>query len=238
MSRWWSALLTVSLALVAGAPALAQEETLPEQVAPPADELGRTSYALGANIGDNLRRQGVKLDSAQLTAGLLTALAGQKLLLSDEEIASLLGALEKQMRAAHAERGRAMGDSNLSEGQAFLAANAKKEGVKSTKSGLQFKVLRVGEGRIPKRTDTVKTHYEGRLIDGTVFDSSYTRGEPATFPVQGVIPGWTEALQLMPVGSKWQLFIPAELAYGERGAGGVIGPNATLIFDIELLSIE
>lgn len=236
MSPWWNA-LTLVLALVITGPAFAQE-TLPPQVAPPADELGRTSYALGANIGDNLRRQGLKLDASQVSAGLLAALAGEKLLLSDEEIAGCLGALEKQMRAAQADRGRAQGDANMSEGQAFLAANAQKEGIKTTKSGLQYKVLRVGEGRVPKRTDTVKTHYEGRLIDGTVFDSSYTRGEPATFPVQGVIPGWTEALQLMPVGSKWQLFIPAELAYGERGAGGVIGPNATLIFDIELLSIE
>ena len=126
---------------------------------------------------------------------------------------------------------------NLKAGEDFLAANAKKEGVKTTASGLQYKVIKSGSGPSPKPTDTVKVHYNGTLIDGTVFDSSIRRGSPATFPVNGVIPGWTEALQLMKVGDKWQLFIPAKLAYGEQGPGP-IGPNATLIFDVELLGIE
>jgi FKBP-type peptidyl-prolyl cis-trans isomerase len=139
-----------------------------------------------------------------------------------------------KMQAKH----KAAGDKNLKEGDDFLTANGKKEGVKTLPSGLQYKVIKSGTGRSPKATDTVKVHYNGTLTDGTVFDSSVQRGEPATFPVNQVIPGWTEALQLMKEGDKWQLYIPSKLAYGEQGAGGKIGPNSALIFDVELLSIE
>jgi FKBP-type peptidyl-prolyl cis-trans isomerase FklB len=135
-------------------------------------------------------------------------------------------------------RQKELGEKNKKEGEAFLAENKKKEGVTTLPSGLQYKIMKEGDGQIPKSTDTVTVHYRGTLIDGTEFDSSYTRGQPATFPVKGVIAGFSEALQLMKVGSKWQLFIPSNLAYGERGAGDDIGPNASLIFDIELISIK
>ena len=134
-------------------------------------------------------------------------------------------------------KAKVAGDKNLKEGETFLAENAKKDGVKSTASGLQYKVLKSGSGATPKSSDEVKVHYHGKLIDGTVFDSSVDRGEPVTFPVTGVIPGWVEALQLMKVGDKWQIYLPSKLAYGAQGAGGKIGPNAVLVFDVELLGI-
>jgi FKBP-type peptidyl-prolyl cis-trans isomerase FklB len=143
-------------------------------------------------------------------------------------------AFQKEVMAKQAE----VAKKNKAEGEAFLAENKKKEGVKTTASGLQYKVIKPGKGKKPKSSDTVTVNYRGTLIDGTEFDSSYKRGQPATFQVSGVIPGWTEGLQLMEEGAKWQLFIPSNLAYGERGAGGVIGPNATLIFEVELLSIQ
>jgi FKBP-type peptidyl-prolyl cis-trans isomerase FklB len=143
-------------------------------------------------------------------------------------------AFQKEVMAKQAE----VAKKNKAEGEAFLAENKKKEGVKTTPSGLQYKVIKPGKGKKPKSSDTVTVNYRGTLIDGTEFDSSYKRGQPATFQVSGVIPGWTEALQLMEEGAKWQLFIPSNLAYGERGAGGVIGPNATLIFEVELISIQ
>jgi FKBP-type peptidyl-prolyl cis-trans isomerase FklB len=140
--------------------------------------------------------------------------------------------------AKKAEEMQKLSEKNKADGEKFLAENAKKEGVKVLPSGLQYKVITPGTGKSPKATDTVTTHYKGMLIDGTEFDSSYKRGEPATFPVSGVIPGWTEALQLMKEGAKWQLFLPSNLAYGERGAGRDIGPNATLIFEVELISVK
>jgi FKBP-type peptidyl-prolyl cis-trans isomerase FklB len=142
------------------------------------------------------------------------------------------------MRAKENERLNQLAEKNKNDGEAFLAENAKKQGVITLPSGLQYKIIKPGTGRKPKPTDEVTTHYRGTLIDGTEFDSSYRRGEPTSFPVNGVIAGWTEALQLMPVGAKWQLFIPPHLAYGERGAGGQIGPNATLIFEVELIAIK
>lgn len=198
----------------------------------------RVSYALGLNIGQGMKAQGVEIDMAALARGLGDALSGGKALLTEAQMVEVLENLQRDMMAKEEASAKKVGAANQAEGDAFLAANAKKEGVKTTKSGLQYKVVKAGSGPKPTAADTVQTHYEGRLIDGTVFDSSYKRGEPATFPVKGVIPGWTEALQLMTVGSKWQLYIPAKLAYGPRGAGDKIGPNATLIFDIELLAIE
>ena len=151
----------------------------------------------------------------------------------------ILTKLRQELTAKAEAKSKAEGEKNLKEGKAFLAANAKKDGVKTTATGLQYKVLKSGTGASPQKTDTVKVHYHGTLIDGTVFDSSVQRGEPITFPVSGVIPGWTEALQLMKVGDKWQLFIPSSLAYGELSPpGSKIGPNSTLLFEVELLGIE
>jgi FKBP-type peptidyl-prolyl cis-trans isomerase len=161
-----------------------------------------------------------------------------KTLLTEDEARAVLTQLQSDVRKKQQEIAQQLGDTNKKQGVAFLEANKTKDGVVTLPSGLQYKVLQEGTGPKPAPTDTVVCNYRGTLLDSTEFDSSYKRGQPATFPVTGVIKGWTEALQLMPVGSKWQLFIPSELAYGERGAGGQIGPNATLIFEVELLSIQ
>ncbi len=222
--------LACGLVIAAASAVEKSELTTPKQ---------RTSYSLGANIGGNLKRQvaDLDLDSKMLAAGVADALAG-KSALSETEIEEALGAFQKEMQDKAQARQKAEGEANARKGEAFLAANAKKDGVKTTASGLQYKVLKTGTGKSPKATDIVKVHYHGTLIDGTVFDSSVQRGEPVSFPVEGVIPGWVEALQLMKEGDKWQLVIPAKLAYGEQGAGGPIGPNSTLIFEVELLTIE
>ncbi len=198
----------------------------------------KVSYALGMNMGLNLHRQSVDVDPAIVEMGLKDGIAGNKPLLSEEEARAVLTQLQDQMRKQQAEKAQQMGATNKSEGDAFLAANKTKEGVVTLPSGLQYKVLKQGTGPKPVATDTVSCNYRGTLINGKEFDSSYGRGEPTSFPVNGVIKGWTEALQLMPVGSKYQLFIPPDLAYGERGAGADIGPNATLIFEVELISIK
>ncbi|MBI3754671.1 MAG: FKBP-type peptidyl-prolyl cis-trans isomerase, partial [Deltaproteobacteria bacterium] len=166
------------------------------------------------------------------------ALSGGKPLMTDKEIQETMTAFQKEMTAKQAGRAKVLGEKKKKEGETFLAANKKKEGVKTTSSGLQYKVIKAGSGAKPKTTDSVTVNYRGALIDGTEFDSSYKRGEAATFPLNGIIPGWVEALQLMPVGSKWQLFVPFNLAYGEHGQGREIGPNATLIFEVELISIN
>lgn len=197
----------------------------------------RTSYAIGADIGSTFKRQEMEIDARALAAGISDAMAG-KMALTEAEITEVLSTLRQELMTKAVAKQKAAAEKNLREGEEFLAANAKKEGVKTLASGLQYKVIKSGKGKSPKSTDVVKVHYHGTLIDGTVFDSSVERKEPVTFPVDQVIPGWTEALQLMKEGDKWQLFIPAKLAYGERGAGPVIGPNSTLIFDVELLSIE
>jgi FKBP-type peptidyl-prolyl cis-trans isomerase FklB len=198
----------------------------------------KVSYLIGREIGGNFKKQGVEVNTDILLKGIRDGIAGNKSPLSDEESESVMTAFQNEMMGKQAQMQKDLAEKNLKEGKAFLAANAKKEGVKTTPSGLQYKVLVEGNGKTPTATDTVIAHYRGRLIDGTEFDDSYKRGEPLTIPVSGVIKGWTEALQMMKVGSKWQLFIPSELAYGEQGAGQVIGPNETLIFDIELLGIK
>jgi len=196
----------------------------------------RSSYALGVDIGTNLKRQDLDLDAKSLAAGISEAFAG-KSALTPAEVQETLAELRKQVMAQMETKAKAAGGKNLKEGEDFLAANAKKDGVKTTASGLQYKVLKAGTGATPKPSDEVNVHYHGTLIDGTVFDSSVERGEPISFPVTGVIPGWVEALQLMKVGDKWQIYIPSKLAYGERGSGPKIGPNSALIFDVELLGI-
>ena len=194
----------------------------------------KMSYIIGMDIGNNLKKQSIDIDPNILAKGVKDALSGSQPLLTEQEIRESTMAFQKEMMAKQEE----VGKKNKKEGEAFLAENKKKEGVKTLASGLQYKVIKAGTGKKPKATDTVTTQYRGTLINGTEFDSSYRRGQPASFQVNGVIPGWTEALQLMEEGAKWQLFIPSNLAYGERGAGRDIGPNATLIFEIELLSIQ
>ena len=199
----------------------------------------KASYAIGMNIGKNLKRDAVEIDPAVLSRGLRDALAGNKLLLTDDEAKAALTALQAEVRATEEAKLKAVALENKRAGDAFLAANKTKEGVVTLPSGLEYKIIKEGTGPKPTADDTVLCHYRGTLVDNTEFDSSYKRNEPLKIPVGGVIKGWTEAIQLMPVGSKWQLFIPSDLAYGERGApGSPIGPNSTLIFEVELISIE
>jgi FKBP-type peptidyl-prolyl cis-trans isomerase FklB len=198
----------------------------------------KVSYAIGVNIGKNMRKDTVDVDPAIFARGMKDALAGGKLLLTDDEMKIVLTKLQGDLRARQEQATQKAGELNKKAGDDFLAQNKTKEGIVALPDGLQYKILKEGTGPKPAATDSVVCNYRGTLIDGTEFDSSYKRGQPATFPVSGVIKGWTEAVQLMPVGSKWQLFLPADLAYGNRGAGPDIGPNATLIFEVELLSIQ
>ena len=208
-------------------PVLAQE-------APPLkDTKDKVSYSFGLNIGFNFRKQNVELNPDAFMAGLRDALAGRNPALTEEQVREAMAAFEKDMQSKQQQAA----EKNGAASEKFLADNKNKPGVKTTASGLQYKVVKEGSGESPKATDTVTVNYRGTLIDGTEFDSSYKRGQPATFPVSGVIKGWTEALQLMKPGAKYQLFIPANLAYGERGAGGDIGPNSALIFEVELLKV-
>lgn len=201
------------------------------------DQKDKVSYAIGLDIGTTLKRQLIDVNGAILNSGIQDGLSGKKALMTEEQIKETMAAFQKDMMAKQAAAKKEAGEKNTAEGKKFLEENKSKEGVKTTASGLQYKVLKEGTGASPKATDTVKVNYRGTTIDGTEFDSSYKRGEPATFPVNRVIKGWTEGLQLMKVGSKYQFVIPADLAYGERGAGSDIGPNAVLLFDVELLDI-
>jgi FKBP-type peptidyl-prolyl cis-trans isomerase FklB len=200
------------------------------------------SYAVGMRTGqrmaESFKKQSVPYDSAVLARGLRDGLAGGKTLLTEEEAQAAIKAVQDEVGKQQMEKMQVEGAANKKEGDAFLAANKGKEGVVTLPSGLQYKILKAGTGPKPTTNDTVVCNYRGTLINGTEFDSSYKRGQPVTFPVSGVIKGWTEALQLMPVGSKWQLFIPSDLAYGDRGAGANIGPDSTLIFEVELVSIQ
>jgi len=198
----------------------------------------KQSYAIGVEMGNNMKRQNVDLDGNLVAQGIRDALAGGKMLLTEAEVKDTGMAFQKTLIAKQQAAQKAAGDKAKTEGEAFLAANAKKDGVKTLPSGLQYKVVTEGTGATPKATDSVTLHYRGRLVDGTEFDSSYSHNEPITHPVNGFIAGWTEALQLMKVGSKWEVYIPANLAYGERGAGSRIPPNAALIFEVELLGIK
>lgn len=199
--------------------------------------LDKASYAIGMDIAISLQRNTVETDPDVIGRAIKDVLTGQKTQLTEQEAKTILGELQKEMMARKQEKDKALGEKNKNEGAAFLAENAKKEGVTTLPSGLQYKVITKGEGKSPGQTDTVTVQYTGHLIDGTEFDSSVKRGQAATFALNSVIKGWTEALQLMKEGSKWEIFIPAELAYGEKG-GGPIGPNATLIFDVELVSVQ
>ncbi len=192
------------------------------------------SYAVGIQIGEDLKRNGMDIDADSVAMAIGDVMAAKKPQLSREVMQTLFSDYQKKENA----KKELASSANKAEGEAFLAANKGKKGVIVLESGLQYKVITAGTGKQPTAEDTVSVHYRGTLINGTEFDSSYQRGEPATFPVNGVIRGWTEALQLMKEGAKWQLFIPADLAYGPRGAGGDIGPNSMLQFDVELLSVK
>lgn len=226
--RWMLMLVMVSL------PALTSAQEAPVLKT----EKDKLSYAMGMDLGNQLKTRSVDIDPAVFGQGLKDALSGSKTLLTEAEAKAIISELQMKMVARNAEAAKVAGEKNKAEGEAFLAANKPKEGVVTLPSGVQYKVLTAGTGKKPTLDDTVVCHYRGTLINGEEFDSSYQRNEPATFPVKGVIKGWTEVLQLMPVGSKWQVFIPSDLAYGPRGAGANNGPNATLIFEIELVAIK
>lgn len=228
---------TILFAGYAGAPAIAQSsdadalsklETVEEKI----------SYIIGRNTAEQLKRDKITIDGKALLLAIEDVQAGKDSRLSEAEVRTTIEELQKKVAAEQAAAQKGISDANRKEGAAFLKENGAKEGVTTLESGLQYKVITSGEGGPkPKATDTVTVHYKGTLIDGTEFDSSYARGEPATFPLSGVIPGWTEVVQLMSVGDKWAVAIPSELAYGSRGAGADIGPDATLKFDIELIKI-
>jgi FKBP-type peptidyl-prolyl cis-trans isomerase len=238
--------LTTGLGLLAASAALGQDARKappPPAPAPPPTALkdfkSQVSYSMGLSIGKDFKRRSIEVDPALLAAGLRDALAGGPALLTDEQVAKVMQDFQQQLAAHEVAASKAASDRNKKEGAAFLAANKAKPGVVALPSGLQYKVIKEGTGPTPKATDRVRAHYRGTLLDGTEFDSSYRRGQPLQIEVNGVIPGWTEALQRMKVGSKWQLFIPSELAYGPTPPpGGPIGPNAVLLFDIELLGVD
>jgi FKBP-type peptidyl-prolyl cis-trans isomerase FklB len=226
-------LIAIALVLlIFGSMVIAQKKGTPKT------KKEKISYSIGVNIGKNMKTQGMDLDQGLLTQGIKDGLNSSKTAMSEKDIEATMTTFQQEMMGKMQTKQKVVGEKNAKEGEAFLAANKIKEGVVTLPSGLQYKILKSGDGSKPTKDQTVKCHYRGTLIDGTEFDSSYKRGEPTEFPVGQVIKGWTEALQLMPVGSKWQLFIPSDLAYGPNGAGQMIGPNATLIFDIELVSIK
>jgi len=202
------------------------------------DQRDKESYSLGYQFGEGLRTQGMEVNIDVYVSAVRDALGGKEPQLSAEEMRSIMTGLRQKVAAAQQKSLKEQGDKNLAEGKAFLAENGKKKEVKTLPSGLQYKVLSEGTGKTPKKSDTVTVHYRGTLINGTEFDSSISRGQPATFKVSGVIPGWTEALQLMKEGAKWQLFVPPDLAYGERGMPPRIAPQSTLIFEVELISVK
>lgn len=220
-------------------PAKQEGSPTPDANSPLKTEKDKVSYAIGMNIGGNFKRQHIDVDPNLFMQGIKDATSGGKTLLTEDEERAVLTQFQGELRAKMQEEAKQAAETNKKAGEEFLAANKTKQGVVTLPSGLQYKILKEGNGPKPTASDTVECNYRGTLINGTEFDSSYKRGEPAKFPVNGVIKGWTEALQLMPVGSKWQLFIPSDLAYGERGTpGGEIGPNSTLVFEVELLGIE
>ncbi len=196
------------------------------------------SYAIGMDIGKSLKRLETEIDVGALRQGAQDVLDDKETLLTQEQVVEVMTSFSQKIQKEQEEKQKAAAGKNVEESKKFFAENGKKDGIKTTKSGLQYQVITEGKGDKPKATDRVSVHYKGTLLDGSTFDSSYERGEPATFPLNAVIPGWTEGLQLMTVGSKYKLFVPPELGYGERGAGPKIGPNAALIFEVELLKVE
>jgi FKBP-type peptidyl-prolyl cis-trans isomerase FklB len=202
------------------------------------DQKDKESYSLGYQFGMSLKMQGVDINLDAYASAIRDALGGKEPRMSSEEMQSTVMGFRQRMADAQQKALKDQGEKNLAEGKSFLAENTKKTGVKTLPSGLQYKVLSEGAGKTPKKSDTVTVHYRGTFMNGTEFDSSIARGQPATFKVDGVIPGWTEALQLMKEGAKWQLFIPAELAYGEKGMPPRIPPQSALVFDVDLISVQ
>ena len=238
--------LLVGAAVTAGAqtgqpaqqPAAAQAQpATPPAAGKPESLQDRASYIIGFNLGRSLTTNDVKVNADLIIKGLRDALGSAPSMLTEAEMNETMQTFQQQIQQQQTEKRNAQGAKNKTEGEAFLAKNKERKEVKTTASGLQYEVLTEGTGPSPKPTDTVTVNYKGTLMDGTVFDSSYSRNQPATFVLNQVIPGWTEGVQLMKVGGKYKFYIPAALGYGERGAGGVIGPNAPLIFEVELLSI-
>ena len=209
-----------------------------QEVTPLKEQKDKISYSLGVTIGRSMKRDSIDANPDLIVQGIKDALAAGKMLLTDEEMAEAFMALQQGITEKKTEAKKALAEKNLKEGEQFLAENAKKEGVVTQPSGLQYKVITDGTGKKAKSTDAVTVHYRGTMIDGTEFDSSYKRNEPATFQLQNMIPGFTEGVSQMKVGSKWQLFIPSKLAFGEEGAEEAIGPNAALIFEVELLDAK
>lgn len=215
-------------------PALA----LPQQKTAPKTQKEKVSYSIGLDIGRNMKRQTLDLDISLFTRGVQDGIGDAKPQMTDQEIQEVMATFQKEVMARMEENSRKLGEKNKKEGEAFLAENKKKPGVKTLPSGLQYKVLTEGAGKSPKATDSLVAHYRGTLLDGKEFDSSYKRGEPMTFVLNQMIPGWIEGLQLMKEGAKWQLFIPSTLGWGDRGAGQDIGPNATVMFEVELIKVK
>jgi FKBP-type peptidyl-prolyl cis-trans isomerase len=222
----------------------AAQPAQPGQAAQPTSQAGkpesvqdRASYVIGYNLGRSLKQNEVQANTDLIVKGLRDGLGGAQGVLTEEEMQAAMQALQQQVATQQEAKQKVLGEKNKTEGEAFLAKNKARAGVKTTASGLQYEVLKEGTGPTPKATDTVTVNYKGTLMDGTPFDSSYDRGEPASFVLNQVIPGWTEGVQLMKVGSKYKFYLPAALGYGDRGAGNVIGPNAPLVFEVELLSI-
>jgi FKBP-type peptidyl-prolyl cis-trans isomerase len=238
--------VVASAAMLVNSAAAQEAAPAPAAAAPQFKTLAeKVSYMVGLNIGRQLKQDGMDVDHELLVRGLRDALSGAKAAMTDEEMSAAVREFSKQQMAKEAAEAlaanpelKALADKNSAEGAAFLAENGKKEGVVTLPSGLQYKVLTAGNGPTPKAADTVQTHYSGKLLDGTVFDSSYERGQPASFGVDQVIAGWTEALQKMKAGDKWEVYIPGDLAYGLRGSPPKIGPNSTLIFTVELIAVE
>jgi len=251
--KWIAALSIACLAIPAGA----EEHTAPASPPPGvaagpspeqpamagehpvlATQQNKISYAMGVDIARNFKRMQVDFDADLMVKGLKDELAGSKLLLSDLEIRAIMTTFQSELRRKQVMATRVAGLENKQAGDAFLAANKTKEGVVTLASGLQYRILAKGDGKIPTDADTVEVRYRGRLIDGTEFDRSDPSGKPASFQVTGVVAGWKEALKLMPAGSKWEVVVPSSLAYGPRGAGRDIGPNSTLVFELELVSVK
>lgn len=233
------ALAVLALAALVATPGCAQDQEAPADAAASGLEtqMQKVSYAIGQQIGGNFKQQGIDIDMDSLNQGMLDAMTGAESALTPEEMQQVMTSFQQEMAAKQQAMQQEAAEKNQKEGTAFLTENAKKEGVMTTDSGLQYKVLEEGSGDKPTAEDTVTVHYRGTLIDGTEFDSSHKRGQPATFPLANVIRGWTEGLQLMSPGAKYMFYIPSDLAYGPRGSGPTIGPNSTLIFEVELISV-
>ena len=201
-------------------------------------DLDKLSYSVGIDLGKNLKRQGIEVNPSVMAKGIEDGMSGGKMLMTDQQMKDTLSKFQKDLMAKHAAQFDKQSSVNKAKGDAFLMQNKAKEGVVTLSSGLQYKIITPGKGAKPTKDDEVTVEYTGKLIDGTVFDSTEKTGKPATFKVSQVIPGWTEALQLMPAGSTWEIYVPANLAYGARNVGGPIGPNETLIFNVHLISVK